>query len=309
MLQSSSSSDVSVSDSRKVAESRSIKLSILMPSYNEDATVVTAINAILDQNYPCPIELIICDDGSRTPVKDLIADLLDPRVRIIRHETNLGKGAALRQAAAIATGTHMVPFDADLEYDPADLVSMLAPVIAGRTDLVYGTRLFGVNTRFQSYRHGRANKFLTTVANLAFNVYLNDLHTCLKLMPLDLFRSFPLTESGFGLDTEITARILRDGHRPFEVPVSYHSRSKADGKKITWRDGVDCLTILARIRAGSVGDALLDNVTPAPVTVPSRARTKRRSSRFDQTPTRLRIVNPGLSESDDDDLEARVAVR
>jgi glycosyltransferase involved in cell wall biosynthesis len=210
-----------------------------MPAYDEEQTIADAVHAVLAQAYPCETELVVVDDGSRLPVQSLIDHIDDTRLVAYRHPANLGKGAALRQAAALATGTHMVPFDADLEYDPADLVVMLAPVIAGRCDVVYGTRLFGANTRFQSYRHGVANRALTLAANVTFDAYISDLHTCLKLMPLELFRSFPLREVGFGLDTEITARILKTGARPFEVPVSYHSRSKADGKKISWHDGLE----------------------------------------------------------------------
>jgi hypothetical protein len=138
--------------------------------------------------------------------------------------------------------------------------------------VVYGTRLFGANTRYQSYRHAVGNRALTLAANLMFDAYLSDLHTCLKLMPLDLFRRFELREHGFGLDTEITALILQRGIRPFEVPVSYHSRSHDEGKKITYGHGVECLQVLARVRfsrfrlrrARSLGQAAAD---PAPVEV------------------------------------------
>jgi glycosyltransferase involved in cell wall biosynthesis len=239
-----------------------------MPAYNEDDTIHQAVTAVLAQEYPCPVELVLVDDGSRIPACQFLDGVRDRRLSVYRHEANLGKGAALRQAAAHATGTHMVPFDADMEYDPADLVPMLAPVLAGRCDVVYGTRLFGANTRFQSYPHGLANKLLTLAANVTFNAYISDLHTCLKLMPLDLFRSFPLKEVGFGLDTEITARILRTGARPFEVPVSYHSRSKAQGKKIAWRDGLECLHILARIRRAPLR-AITSEPTPAAAAAPS----------------------------------------
>jgi len=226
-----------------------IKLSILMPAYDERDTIRAAVEAVFAQEYPCEIELVVVDDGSEVPVANLISHIDDPRLLVYRHPANLGKGAALRQAAAIASGTHMVPLDADLEYDPADIVPMLAPVLAGRCDVVYGARLFGTNTRFQSYRHAVANRGLTLAANVLYDAYISDLHTCLKLMPLELFRSFPLRESGFGLDTEITACILKTGTRPFEVPVSYHSRSRAQGKKITWHDGVRCLQILARVKS------------------------------------------------------------
>ncbi len=225
-----------------------MKLSILMPAYNEEPTIKQAVAAVLDQEYPCDVELVVVDDGSQIPVPALLEDFDDPKLRVCRHAANLGKGAALRRAAALASGTHMVPLDADLEYDPADLVRMLVPVLQGRCNVVYGTRLLSKNTQFQSASHRVANRLLTMAANLTFNSYISDLHTCLKLMPLDLFRSFPLREAGFGFDTEITARILRTGTMPFEVPVSYRSRSRADGKKISWRDGVSCLNILARIR-------------------------------------------------------------
>jgi len=238
------------------ARRRGVRLSILMPAYNEDRTIRAAVQAVLRQEYPCPVELVVVDDGSEIPVARFLDRIGDPRLTLYRHEVNLGKGAALRQAAALATGTHMVPFDADLEYDPADLVAMLAPVLAGRCEIVYGARLSGANTRYQSYRHGLANKLLTLAANLTFDAYISDLHTCLKLMPLDMFRSFSLKESGFGLDTEITARILRTGNRPFEVPASYHSRSKEQGKKIAWRDGVECIGILVRVRRASLRTAV-----------------------------------------------------
>ena len=167
---------------------------------------------------------------------------------MIEHPRNLGKGAALQTGAAVASGTHFVPFDADLEYDPGDLAMLMTPVMQGRCDVVYGVRLFGANTRYQSYRHALGNKALTLAASVMFDASLTDLHTCLKLLPVELFRDLNLTEDGFGLDTEITAKLLARGVSPFEIPVSYHSRSTAHGKKITWRDGVECLQVLARVR-------------------------------------------------------------
>ncbi len=256
------------------ARLRNVKLSILMPAYNEDVTIRHAVHSVLSEPYPCPVELVVVDDGSTHPAADFLADIDDPRLIVHRNPANLGKGAALRQASALATGTHMVPFDADLEYDPADLVQMLTPILSGRADVVYGTRLLGVNTRYQSYRHGIANKFLTLAANVTFDAYMSDLHTCLKLMPLELFRSFPLREAGFGLDTEITARILRTGARPFEVPVSYHSRSKEQGKKINWRDGVECLQILARVRRMPVHPVEAPAAEGSVKSLPSRAFTR-----------------------------------
>jgi hypothetical protein len=227
---------------------RHVKLSILMPAYNEERTIARTVRAVLDTDFPCEMELIIVDDGSRDATSQLLDLVDDPRVTVYHHLHNLGKGAALKSAAVLASGTHIVPFDADLEYSPDDLIPMLVPVLDGRCDVVYGTRLFGVNTVYQSYTHAMGNRGLTLAANLLFDAYLSDLHTCLKMLPLELFAELELAETGFGLDTEITAKLLKLGMRPFEVPVSYHSRSVAMGKKITWKDGLQCLHVLTRVR-------------------------------------------------------------
>jgi glycosyltransferase involved in cell wall biosynthesis len=229
-------------------DGRDLKLSILMPAYNEAQTIERAVEAVLATRYPFDFELIVVDDGSADATPRILERVDDPRAVIYRHPRNMGKGAALHTAAAVATGTHIVPFDADLEYSPADLPRMMKPILEGKCDVVYGTRLFGVNTMYQSYRHAMGNRALTLAANLMFDAYLSDMHTCLKLVPLELFRQLQLSENGFGLDTEITARILKLGVRPFEVPVTYHSRSVEHGKKITWRDGVECLQVLTRVR-------------------------------------------------------------
>ena len=225
-----------------------MKLSILMAAYNEERTVAEVAGAVLATDYPCLIELIIVDDGSSDRTPELLAELTDPRVTVLRHRVNRGKSAALTTAMDAATGTHMLPFDADLEYDPADIAALIEPVLRGRCEVVYGTRLFGANTVYQSFAYALGNKVLTLAANVLFDASISDLHTCLKLIPLPLVRSMRLDASGFGMDTELTARLLRLGIRPFEVPVSYHSRSRAEGKKISWRDGVHCLRILAGVR-------------------------------------------------------------
>ena len=225
-----------------------MKLSILMPVFNEQRTVAEAVAGVLHADYPCDFELIVVDDGSVDATPQILQALRHPNAVVVPHPRNLGKGAALLTGAQVATGTHLVPFDADLEYDPADLAGMVAPVLQGRCEIVYGTRLFGAHTRYQSYRHALGNRALTFAANVLFDAYLSDLHTCLKLVPVGLFRDLELSEDGFGLDSEITAKLLQRGIRPFEVPVSYHSRSIDHGKKITWRDGVECLQVLTRVR-------------------------------------------------------------
>ena len=243
-----------------------VKLSILMPAYNEERTVAWVIDEILSGDYPCDFELIVVDDGSTDRTPALLANIDDRRVRVIHHSVNRGKGAALMSAAALATGTHVLPFDADFEYEPADIPRLLEPMLRGRCEVVYGVRLFGFNTVYQSYKYAVGNRLLTRFANILFDSYLSDLHTCLKLMPLSIFRRLDPTETGFGLDTEITALLLRQGIRPFEVPVSYYSRSHAQGKKITWRDALQCVRILIRerlVRRGHRDAVLLAAGIPA----------------------------------------------
>ena len=225
-----------------------IKISILMCALNEQQTIGRAVREILGLEYPCETELIIVDDGSCDATWDIVTQIKDPRVILHRHPDNKGKGAALRTAASLASGTHILPFDADLEYSAKDIPKLIEPIFTERFDVVYGVRLFGYNTVYRSFKYAVGNKLLTKTANVLFDSYISDMHTCLKLIPLALFRRLILRENGFGLDTEITASLLRMGIRPFEVPVSYYSRSHAEGKKINWRDGLACLRILLRVR-------------------------------------------------------------
>jgi hypothetical protein len=231
-----------------LAESREYSLSVVMPAHNEERTIERAIAEVLRVDFGHPIELIVVDDGSSDRTPHLLAAVDDPRVVVHRHRINLGKGAAVLTGAALATGSHLVVFDADHEYRAADLAGMFEAIVEGRADVVFGTRMFGMNTVYQSYRYAMGNRMTTLVANVIFDACLTDLHTCLKMLPLPLFRELRLTHSGFGLDSEITAELLRRGHRPFEVPVSYVSRTHAQGKQLTWRDGVDCLKVLGLVR-------------------------------------------------------------
>lgn len=226
-----------------------IKLSIVMPVYNESRTIHSVIEQALAVDYPCQVEIIVVDDGSDDQTAAQLAKFVNKGPTLIRHSHNVGKGAAVRTGVAYATGTHLIILDADLEYSPADIPVMLEPVLTGRAGHVFGSRIFGLNTRFQSFRYAMGGRLLTLVANFLFDSCLTDMHTCLKLVPVEDFRRLILTEDGFGLDTELTARLLRSGVRPFEVPISYAGRSVQEGKKITWRDGIRCLAILVRIRA------------------------------------------------------------
>ena len=226
-----------------------MKLSILMPVFNEAETVATVVKRVLDVPYPCEVELVIVDDGSVDSTPLILAELADPRVSVHTHRTNRGKGAAIRTAAERATGTHVVMCDADLEYSPEDLPALLRPVLDGETEVVYGTRTFGSHTAY-SFWFVLGNKGVTFVANALFNSWISDLETCFKLMPLPLYRSLDVRSAGFGMEAEITGKLLRRGVRPYEVPIRYRARSREEGKKLTWRDGVEAVWILARIRLG-----------------------------------------------------------
>jgi glycosyltransferase involved in cell wall biosynthesis len=230
-----------------------VKLSILMPVYNEQATLSSAVKEVLGVDFPCEAQLVIVDDGSTDGTRELYPAFEDdPRVVIRMHERNRGKGAAIRTAAEAATGDYVIMCDADLEYSPTDIPSLLQPVLAGEATVVYGTRAFGSHNAY-SYAYVLGNKAVTTFANVLFNCYISDLETCFKLIPAGMYRSLRLREAGFGMEAEITGKLLRRGIRPFEVPISYKARSRDAGKKLTWRDGVKALLILVRERFAKPG--------------------------------------------------------
>jgi dolichol-phosphate hexosyltransferase len=224
-----------------------MQLSILMPVFNERVRVADAVKQALAVDYPCDIELVVVDDGSRDGTGEILAGLDDPRVRVITHPRNAGKGAAIRTAADAAEGDYMIILDADLEYDPRDIPTLLRPVLEGRATVVYGNRTFGSHSAY-SFWYVMGNKGLTTVANLLFNSYIGDLETCFKLLPTDLYRALDVRSRGFGMEAELTAKLLRRRVRPFEVPISYRARNRDEGKKITWRDGLEAVWILGRER-------------------------------------------------------------
>ena len=230
--------------------SGAVKLSILMPVYNEAKTVQTVLKRVLDVDFPCPVEVVIVDDASTDGTAEILDHVHDERLVKLRHPVNRGKGAAIRTAVAAATGDFMVPLDADLEYQPEEIPELLKPVLSGETEVVYGNRTFGSHAAY-SFWYVVGNKAVTTVANVLFNAYIADLETCFKLMPSDLLRSLRITSDGFGMEAEITGKLLARGIRPFEVPITYRARSREAGKKITWRDGVEAVWILARVRLGT----------------------------------------------------------
>jgi glycosyltransferase involved in cell wall biosynthesis len=225
-----------------------VKLSILMPVYNEEDRIADALKQALAVDYPCDTELVIVDDGSRDRTGEILAAADDARLRVITHARNAGKGAAIKTAVDSAEGDYMVILDADLEYDPQDIPKLLEPVLDGRATVVYGNRTFGSHSAF-SFWYVMGNKAVTTFANVLFNSYIGDLETCFKLMPVSLYRSLDVRSRGFGMEAEVTGKLLRQRIRPYEVPISYRARGREEGKKITWKDGVEALWILGRERS------------------------------------------------------------
>jgi dolichol-phosphate hexosyltransferase len=223
-------------------------LSILMPVYNERATVERAIREVLDTELPVDFELVVVDDGSTDGTREVLAEGEWPdHVRIVEHERNRGKGAAVRTALAQARGRHCAIFDADLEYDPRDLGQLLEPLLAGKSRAVFGVRAFDGYTS-HSFLYVMGNRGVTLAANLLFNVYLKDLMTCHKVIDTELFRSLPLHEDGFAIEPEIAARLLQRGVRIFELPAHYKARGSDEGKKLTAADGFRVLRTLVRCR-------------------------------------------------------------
>jgi len=229
-----------------------VKLSILMPVYNEEERIADALKQALAVDYPCEIEMVVVDDGSRDGTAEILGRSDDARVRVITHKRNAGKGAAIKTAADSAQGEYMVILDADLEYDPKDIPKLLAPVLDGRAQVVYGNRTFGSHSAY-SFWYVMGNRAVTTAANVLFNSYIGDLETCFKLLPVALYRSLDVRSRGFGMEAEVTAKLLRRRVRPYEVPISYRARTRDEGKKITWKDGVEALWILGRERARRPG--------------------------------------------------------
>ncbi len=223
-------------------------LSILMPVYNERERVQRAIAEVLDTELPSEIELIIVDDGSTDGTREILREGdWDDRVRLIEHAHNQGKGAAIQTALSQARGELSAIFDADLEYDPADLGLLMPPLMDGRANACFGVRAFDGYTS-HSFLFVLGNKGVTLACNMLYNVYLHDIMTCHKMIRTDLFRSLPLRSAGFAIEPEITARLVQHSERIFEVPVHYRARSNDEGKKLTAVDGVRVIATLLRCR-------------------------------------------------------------
>jgi hypothetical protein len=232
-----------------VAEGTYEKLSIIIPVFNERNTVVEAIRQARSVDIPLKREIIVVDDGSDDGTGQILSQLQDSTVRVIRHPENRGKGAAIRTGLNYVTGDLVLIQDADLEYDPEDWPSLLAPVLKGKARVVYGSRFTG-ERRNMMFWHWVGNRFLSLVTNALYNTTLSDMETCSKLFDRKLMASLPLRSDGFGFEPEVTAMTLRTGERIYEVPISYAGREADEGKKITWRDGLGALAVLVRCRFG-----------------------------------------------------------
>jgi dolichol-phosphate hexosyltransferase len=223
-------------------------LSILMPVYNERATVEAAIADALSAELAIERELVVVDDGSTDGTRQLLRAATWPsEVKVVFHDRNRGKGAAVRTALEHATRDFAAVLDADLEYRAADLVPMLEPLLAGEASVVYGTRAWQAHSSY-GFWYVMGNKAVTFATNLLYNCWISDVMTCHKAMRTELFRSLPLRERGFAIEPEITARVLRAGERIYEVPITYRARSREEGKKLTALDGLRVLRTLVRCR-------------------------------------------------------------
>ena len=225
-------------------------LSVMMPIYNEERTLETILGHVLQR--PEVGEVIAVDDGSQDRSWAILQEFAgrDPRVRPLQQVPNQGKGAALRRAVGELRMPYALVQDADLEYDPRDYPVLVEPLAEGRVDAVYGVRGFGGQSAY-SFWFVMGNRAVTLATNVLFDCYIRDMETGYKVLRSDLWRRLNLQGTRFDIEPDITARVLRLGYRIHEVPIHYYARSREDGKKLTWRDGLHALSALARLRLAS----------------------------------------------------------
>ena len=220
-------------------------LSVVMPCYNERATIQEVVESVLAS--PWTAELIIVDDGSVDGTREILAGFDDPRVRVLLQPVNQGKGAALRRGFAEAVADYVVVQDADLEYDPEEFGDLVAPLLADKADVVYGSRFLGGRPhRVLYFWHSVGNKVLTTASNMFTNLNLTDMETCYKVFRRDVIQSITLEEDRFGIEPEITAKVAAGRWRVYEIGISYSGRTYDEGKKIGWKDGVRAMYCIVR---------------------------------------------------------------
>ena len=221
-------------------------LSIVIPVFNEDATIGNVLKVVCQQR---PVsEIIVVDDCSTDGSWQILQDFArtDERVRIFRQPKNMGKGAALRTGFERTTGPFVLVQDADLEYDPAEYYKLLQPILTGKADVVFGSRFLGGDHRVLYYWHAFGNKALTTLSNMFTNLNLSDMETCYKMFKREVLAQIRLCENRFGFEPEIVSKVSKLGVRIYEVPISYYGRTYAEGKKIGWRDGLSALRCIIK---------------------------------------------------------------
>jgi glycosyltransferase involved in cell wall biosynthesis len=222
-----------------------VVLSVVIPVFNEIGTVENLLRRV--REVPLRLEVIVVDDGSTDGTRDLLPELEGTLIdKLLMHEKNAGKGAALRTGFRHATGDVVVVQDADLEYDPREFPMLLKPILAGRADAVYGSRFLGGPHRVLFFWHSVGNRVLTLLSNMFTDVNLTDMETCYKMVRRELLQSLPLSANRFGIEPELTARLAQAEARIFEMPISYDGRSYAEGKKIGWKDGVSALWCIVK---------------------------------------------------------------
>ncbi len=225
-----------------------MKLSVIIPVYNERDTIEEIIRRVRAVDLDLEKEIIVVDDGSTDGTREVLESLDLPDTRILLHDRNIGKGAALRNGFDLAEGDIVLVQDADLEYDPREYPKLLEPIIDGRADVVYGSRFLGGPHRVLYFWHYIGNKFLTTFSNMLSNLNLTDMETCYKVFRRDVLKKISLKSPRFGFEPEITVKLAKLRCRIYEVPISYSGRDYAEGKKIGWKDGLAALFHLVRFR-------------------------------------------------------------
>jgi glycosyltransferase involved in cell wall biosynthesis len=232
--------------SRLLGQLKNPLLSVVMPAYNEEATIEEMVRRVVA--VPVRTELIIVDDGSKDRTREILSRLAtELPIKVIFQPANGGKGAALRRGFQEVTGEIVVIQDADLEYSPEEFPELIELICQGRADVVYGSRFLGRHRVFM-FTHYVGNRIVTLLTNVLYNTMLTDMETCYKVMRTEVLRSFSLRSDGFGIEPELTAKIFKRGYRVYEIPITYDGRGYDEGKKITWRDGFVALWVLLKYR-------------------------------------------------------------